>query len=408
MKSIIFTVNSFVYSYINSSLGFDFIKVHPKKAGLIKGGRFNVVIYDVGSYGSISISSIHTLRKKANKMICITPSDDLLILRTFPFYLFDYVINFPFRKYDLLCAVKKKQSSLAYTKKIVELYEDNKISDLLKCCEPISYNEIDLMCVYHSLMMSDRFNEANERLILFYENKKNIHPKIKLIRDFFKENNYDAILGAVKKEPLSFCSKPFDQVCLQAIGIRIINDFESVLVEVSKKQIIFPHEIEDYIELSKREKIIPRHEVLLIMQVLFFRQFDIYKSLTGSSKFIVFFIAYKINDFFLISQCNLDGINISPLIRTILEGKIKKKNSIRQIKNNPFNAESVVDYLGCIKKRDKDKDAILSSIYCLALKDKGGKLFPEVERINKLYIGDEIISVYKKGVRLAKLSENKK
>ncbi len=409
-SSIVITTHSFVYDYIKNSVSGQFTKVHPKSLFTLKDETFNYVFYDVGKDSQLSLEVISKLKSRSNFMIFLTPSNDKQILRTFPFYLFDATVDYPFNKEKLLKHIKTTSAEFKRTRELVSAYTEQQYKEVIDIANMEVNNEKELLCIYHSLLESKQLTEAEEIRKSFYDSEKlPCHPEIKLINSMFYSNNIDSILDSIKNNPSYYCNSIQDQISLHSIGCYLNNEHRNAIDDTLGRSILYLHDVVSVLEALNKHEIFEGASEAEIKRFIYKRDFDVFFSSSPLTQSIIISLAYNLLDINALKFLSTKEFKLPPFITTLLKKMIDEKIAIKRLPEKLFSSDfdNIANHVNFLRGYKKlrylsNKDSILSSVFLISLRDRKNQIKPMIKSLGDFYMENDVYSTYQAGESLKK------
>lgn len=401
-RSLVITSKSFIFGYLKSLNIDELIMVHPKKlskSNLIE--KYDIVIVDFSLDLMISMQNIITIKSNSNKLICLTPSNDPLIFREFPFYLFDFNMSFPFSIKDLLSKINNDEDQFSKTRTILDKFKSQLFGEVVNSIDLYPKNEEELICYYQSLIECGKAAKAEEIKTRYYEaNKLPHHPRLKILSSLAESGDFNELIKHIKTEVSYFCQKIEEQIFIQYLNVPISNEYSGHIKELG---VFFDSEM---YSIKENLRYIPKESLDLfdfcIDDFLSFvqeRKFDSYHLASNQTKMAIIIYCLKSLDVNALKFFKKKYLTFSPIINVIIFSLIKNKISqCKKLERHvcdfdylPCHVEFLKGYQAICFKSSKSK--VLHSVYILGKHNKS-IYYDGVKKLSNYFKDTKILLVY--------------
>ncbi|EMF9037585.1 hypothetical protein V4U67_003180 [Vibrio vulnificus] len=375
MRSLVITSKSFIYGYLKSSSIKELAILHPKN--VVKScldNKYNLIIIDFSLDYMLSKENIKILKERCNKLIGLIPSDDSLLFRKFPFYYFDFTLNYPFSLSDMLTRVENNMCQYSRTSEVVKLYEQRDYNGVIGMMDSSPTNEEELICFYNALSEMKLLSKAEEVKSDFYtKNKLPHHPRLKLITKIGSGDISD-IVKYIENDAEYFCENIENQLLAQYLKIKIKNERTClindvlVLLKSTYYEIEKQYKAQVISDFSKSDIKLDLDGLLNFSVQRDFKEFLAMSNVTKMCSLLLSLNHFDVNALKSIKRKNL---TFTPLVNGIVEILIKNKiEKSKSLERHEFDYDFIPCHVNFLKSYKSicfktSKSKIKNSVYLL-------------------------------------------
>ncbi|MEZ9096353.1 hypothetical protein AB4131_17825, partial [Vibrio lentus] len=295
-KTLIITNKGFLYNFFKNIFSEGSVKVTIKQIrqyllnlesnpDMLK--KLKYVFFDVGTEPEISLETIGKLKTKSEKMFFIIPSNDIMILRMFPFYMFDGCLEYPFNKMELN-EVINNDNQFKKTKEIMSMYKMEDYQKIVSMGTFEAENEQDLLYIYDSLLHLNRLAEAEDLISKFYSKHKiPRHPNITTLHEVYFNGNLENIQSIIRSQPSYYCESIDEQVILNTFNVTIDNEHKDIISNTLGSNLLYLNEIISITNELVIEGFIDESDYNKIINFIILRNFNTYKLMNNICKSVI-------------------------------------------------------------------------------------------------------------------------
>ena len=405
-SSLVITSKSFIYSYLKVIKNLNIKHVHPKKiTNDILQGKYHVVFVDFSLGIKISKHNINMLRLNTKVMISLTPSNDELIFRTFPFYLFNKNHTYPLSLNEL--AKYSYVDDFRYTREIIENAKLKEFSVIRSKMNTPPDNEELLICYYQALIENNEFSAAEEIKNQFYTTYKiPVHPRLKIISSIDSIEDINIMISYVQMEIEYYCNTIEDQLFLKKLNIEVNNEYKNPINELYASVASDLYKLKENLEYTcDKIKEFIEIDKSFVFGFLIFRKFELFPAMDNITKMFVILFAINISDINVLKVIKFKDITFSPIINIMIRKLINNKiNQIKPLERYSYDFDYVTCHMQFLQNHRKinynySRRMIYNSVYILIV-NRGGFYESGIKKLSYYFKDNEILNIFHMAISL--------